>query len=50
MNPTKWGKQLKKAMDEVGEGGIWNCITEGNLDELTKRVERSIKTKINQQI
>ena len=36
-------------MDEVG-GGIWNCIREGNLDDLTTRVDRVIKTKINQEI
>ena len=36
-------------MDEV-EGGFWNCIREGNLDELAKRVERGIKTKIDQKI
>ena len=49
-NPSKLGKQLKKAMDEVGEGGIWNGIKQGNLDELAKIAERGIKTKIDQQI
>ena len=32
----------------MAEGGIWNCIRGGNLDELAKRVERSIKTKIDE--
>ena len=47
-NPTKWGK--KKAMEEVGEGGEWEIIREGNPKKLEKRVERGIKTKIDQEI
>ena len=39
-----------KNTKEVGEGGIWNCIRERNLDESTKKAERGIKTKIDQEI
>ena len=49
-NPTKWGKEMEKAMKEVGEGAIWEIIREGNAKELEKKVERGIKTKIDQEI
>ena len=37
-------------MEEVGDGGIWNFMREGNSNELIKRVKRGIKTKIDQEI
>ena len=49
-NPSKWGKQLMNAMDEVGEGGIWNCISKGNFDELANRMKIGMNTKIDQEI
>ena len=41
---------MKKALEELKKGGIWNYIRDGNLDELIKRVQRGIKTKIDQEI
>ena len=36
---TKWGKEFKMAMDEVGEGGIWGTIKNGNKDELQEKIK-----------
>ena len=49
-NPTEWGKEFKMAMDEVGEGGIWETIKNGNEGELEEKIERGIKIKTDQEI
>ena len=33
-NPKKWGNEIKKAMVEVGEGGVREIIRKGNAKEL----------------
>ena len=42
------GKELKKAMEEAGEGAIWNIIKNGDGDELERRICRGIQIKTNQ--
>ena len=37
---TKWGKELKQAMEEVGEGAIWNIIRNRDKDELERKIRR----------
>ena len=49
-NPTKWGKEFKKAMDEVREGGIWETAKNGNKEELEDKLERAIRIKTDQEI
>ena len=41
---------MKKAMEKVEEGEVWRIMREGSAEELEKRVERAIKTKIGQEI
>ena len=49
-NPTKRGKEFKMAMDEVGEGGLWETIKNGNKEELEEKIERSLRIKRDQEI
>ena len=49
-NPTKCGKEFEMAMDEVGEGGIWETIKNGNKEELEEKIETGIRVKTDQEI
>ena len=39
----EWRKELKEAIEEVGEGAIWNIIRNGDEDELESRIRRGIQ-------
>ena len=42
--------EFKMAMDEFGEGGIWETIKNGNKEELEEKIERGIRIKTDQEI
>ena len=46
----KWGKELKEAMEAVGEGAICNIIRNGNEDEMKRRIRRGRQIKTDQEI
>ena len=39
---TKWGKELKQAMEGVGKGTIRNKIRNGDQEELDRRIRRVV--------
>lgn len=49
-NPSKWGVELKKAMESVGEGRIWGDILEGRIENVERMIERTIQIKIDQEL
>ena len=48
-NTTKWGNELKKAMEEIREWTIRNIKRNGDEDEL-KRIRRRIQITTDQEI
>lgn len=49
-NPTKWGAELTKAMNDIGEGDIWQGIRNGDIAVIEEKIERGIKIRTEQEI
>lgn len=47
---SKWGRTVKKAFDEVGDGEGLELLANGKISEAKEKIEEGIRTKSDQEI